>query len=56
MEVVLPPRGSLGEDEVFVPSGWFRAGGDSEAPDGLPGNAHDVALSYACAIGGGRSS
>ncbi|MCB9552752.1 MAG: SUMF1/EgtB/PvdO family nonheme iron enzyme [Myxococcales bacterium] len=32
----LPPLGSLGEDDVFVPAGWFVAGGDAEAPDALP--------------------
>lgn len=28
--VWLPPSGLLGGDEVFVPAGWFRAGGDPE--------------------------
>ena len=32
----LPPAGSLGEDECYVPAGWFIGGGDPEAPDGLP--------------------
>jgi eukaryotic-like serine/threonine-protein kinase len=32
----LPPLGTLGPDERYVPSGWFDAGGDPEAPDALP--------------------
>ncbi|MEM6925511.1 MAG: SUMF1/EgtB/PvdO family nonheme iron enzyme [Myxococcota bacterium] len=34
--VVLPPRGSLGPDDCYVPAGWFVSGGDAEAGDGLP--------------------
>jgi len=30
--LVLPPAGTLGEDERFVPGGWFIAGGDPRAP------------------------
>ena len=32
----LLPEGALGPDDVHVPAGWFRAGGDPEAADGLP--------------------
>ena len=32
----LPPSGSLGPDQLAVPPGWFIAGGDEHAPDGLP--------------------
>ncbi len=32
----LPPEGTLGPDEVYVPAGWFLAGGDPEAAEGLP--------------------
>ncbi|MCB9684198.1 MAG: SUMF1/EgtB/PvdO family nonheme iron enzyme [Alphaproteobacteria bacterium] len=28
--VWLPPDGELGPDEVYVPAGWFRSGGDPE--------------------------
>jgi serine/threonine-protein kinase len=31
--VWLPPRGQLGPDEVYVPAGWFRSGGDPEIPE-----------------------
>ncbi|MFZ5481866.1 MAG: SUMF1/EgtB/PvdO family nonheme iron enzyme [Myxococcota bacterium] len=34
--VVLPPAGSLGADEVYVPGGWFWSGGDPLAPGSLP--------------------
>lgn len=34
--IELPARGTLGTDERFVPAGWFTAGGDPEAPRGLP--------------------
>ena len=34
--VVLPPEGSLGPEEVYIPAGWARVGGDPEAADGLP--------------------
>lgn len=34
--VWLPPAGSLGPDEVYVPAGWFWAGGDAEAMWGTP--------------------
>ncbi|MCB9700053.1 MAG: formylglycine-generating enzyme family protein [Alphaproteobacteria bacterium] len=30
LPVWLPPRGSLGPDEVYVPAGWSRLGGDRE--------------------------
>jgi serine/threonine-protein kinase len=30
--LVLPPAGALGDDECFVPGGWFMAGGDPRAP------------------------
>ncbi len=36
LPVALPEAGSIGLDEVLVPAGWFWAGGDPEAPDGLP--------------------
>lgn len=32
----LPPLGALDEGEVYVPAGWFQAGGDPEARDTLP--------------------
>ncbi len=31
--VFLPARGTLGPDEVYVPAGWFVAGGDPRAPE-----------------------
>ncbi len=34
--VVLPRRGELAPDERYVPAGWFLAGGDRDAPGGLP--------------------
>lgn len=34
--VWLPPLGSLGADDLYVPAGWFRAGGDPEANSSLP--------------------
>jgi len=34
--VALPPRGSLGPGDRFVPAGWFVSGGDPDAVDGLP--------------------
>jgi serine/threonine-protein kinase len=33
----LPPSGYLGTDEVYVPAGWFKAGGDPDATNGKPG-------------------
>ena len=33
----LPPRGSLGPDDVLVPAGWFRVGGDALASASVPG-------------------
>lgn len=33
--VWLPAEGQLGPHEVYVPAGWFLAGGDAQAPDGL---------------------
>ncbi len=35
--IPLPPKGSLAPDERYVPPGWFESGGDTEAPDVLPG-------------------
>ncbi|MCB9746532.1 MAG: SUMF1/EgtB/PvdO family nonheme iron enzyme [Alphaproteobacteria bacterium] len=32
----LPAAGSLGPDDVFVPAGWFTAGGDSGAAGSVP--------------------
>ncbi len=32
----LPRIGEIGEDEVYVPAGWFWSGGDPDAIDGLP--------------------
>ncbi len=32
----LPPLGALDPDEIYVPAGWTRLGGDPEAPDSLP--------------------
>ena len=32
----LPPAGSIRRDEVYVPRGWFRAGGDPAALNALP--------------------
>lgn len=34
--IPLPPLGTLGPDECYVPAGWFQAGGDPEASRGLP--------------------
>jgi eukaryotic-like serine/threonine-protein kinase len=34
--IYLPREGELGEDEVYVPAGWFRAGGDTAAIRTLP--------------------
>ena len=34
--VVIPRLGELGEDECYVPAGWFIAGGDPLAIDSLP--------------------
>ena len=31
--IALPARGSLGEHDVYVPAGWFWAGGDAKALD-----------------------
>ena len=35
--VQLPPSGRLGPDEVYVPAGWIRLGGDPEASQSQPG-------------------
>jgi len=35
--VRMPRAGELSDDEVYVPAGWFWAGGDPHAPSGLPG-------------------
>ena len=32
----LPPLGTLGPPDRYVPGGWFRYGGDEEATDALP--------------------
>ena len=34
--VWLPPKGWLAADEVYVPAGWFRVGGDPTTPNALP--------------------
>lgn len=34
--VWLPPAGSLGRGEIYIPAGWARIGGDRLAPDTLP--------------------
>ncbi|MEN0066903.1 MAG: SUMF1/EgtB/PvdO family nonheme iron enzyme, partial [Myxococcota bacterium] len=34
--VQLPPLGSLGEHDCYVPAGWFWAGGDDAAVDVMP--------------------
>jgi len=34
--VWLPPQGALHDHEVYVPAGWFRSGGDPEAPSSQP--------------------
>lgn len=36
--VLLPPADALGPDDVYVPPGWCRLGGDPEASDPLPGH------------------
>ena len=33
--IELPPLGELGANDVFIPPGMFRAGGDPDAPGGL---------------------
>ncbi len=35
LPVHLPRAGALGPDDVYVPAGWFLAGGDPEATDSL---------------------
>lgn len=35
LPIHLPRLGELSEEEVYVPAGWFIAGGDPLAPDGL---------------------
>lgn len=32
----LPPEGTLGEDDCYVPKGWFWSGGDPLAPKSFP--------------------
>lgn len=34
--IVLPQYGELGPDEVYIPAGYFRAGGDPQAEGSLP--------------------
>lgn len=36
IDVTLPPRHAVDEDECFVPGGWFISGGDALAVEGLP--------------------
>lgn len=36
LPIVLPRTGALDADDVYVPPGWFVAGGDGEALNGLP--------------------
>lgn len=36
----LPPRGTLRQDEVYVPEGWFWSGGDARAADPAPRRRH----------------
>ncbi len=35
LPIYLPRADELGPDDVYVPAGWFLAGGDAEAPDAL---------------------
>lgn len=35
--IALPATGELGDDDVYVPAGWARLGGDPLAPDAGPG-------------------
>jgi len=37
LPVRLPHLGELGEDDCYVPAGWFQVGGDAEASESLPG-------------------
>ncbi len=37
--VTLPAAGTLGDNDCFVPAGWFNSGGDSLSVDSLPGRA-----------------
>lgn len=34
--IYLPERGAIGPDEVYVPAGYYRSGGDPLAANGLP--------------------
>jgi serine/threonine-protein kinase len=34
--ILLPRRDDLGAEDVYVPAGWCRTGGDSDAADSLP--------------------
>lgn len=36
--IALPREGLLGEDDLYVPGGWFRMGGDADCPTALPGS------------------
>ena len=36
LPIRLPVRGSLGSDAIYVPAGWFQAGGDPQAHEGIP--------------------
>ncbi|MCB9766084.1 MAG: SUMF1/EgtB/PvdO family nonheme iron enzyme [Alphaproteobacteria bacterium] len=36
LPIVLPREGELGEDDRYVPAGWFLCGGDAGAPRSLP--------------------
>jgi serine/threonine-protein kinase len=37
LAVPLLPDGALGDDDVYVPAGWFLSGGDALASESLPG-------------------
>ena len=36
LAISMPPKGTLNENESYVPSGWYWSGGDKEAVYGLP--------------------
>ncbi|MEM6925597.1 MAG: SUMF1/EgtB/PvdO family nonheme iron enzyme, partial [Myxococcota bacterium] len=36
LPIWLPPTGTFGADEIYVPAGWFWSGGDPEAYNALP--------------------
>ena len=39
LPIRLPTPGELGPDDCYVPAGWFAAGGDADAVDGLSARA-----------------